>query len=37
MLCREAVNTQPMVRVSEKWRRVKMSDYDLTILRNLKK
>jgi len=26
-----------MVRVSEKWRRVKMSDYDLTILRNLRK
>ena len=26
-----------MVRVSEKWRRVKMSEYDLTILRNLRK
>ena len=26
-----------MVRVSQKWRRVKMSDYDLTILRNLRK
>jgi putative transposase len=26
-----------MVRVSEKWRRVKMSKYDLTILRNLRK
>jgi len=24
-------------RVSEKWRRVKMSEYDLTILRNLRK
>jgi transposase-like protein len=26
-----------LVRVSEKWRRVKMSEYDLTILRNLRK
>jgi putative transposase len=26
-----------MVRVSEKWRRVKMSDYDLTVLKNIKK
>jgi putative transposase len=25
-----------MVRVSQKWRRVKMSDYDLSVLRNLK-
>jgi len=26
-----------MVRVSRKWHRVKMSDYDLAILRNLRK